>query len=694
MALFPMLAFVPWCVLTAEDASFEVTPRVVTVVRGGTAKIKLPDGVVPSGIAVTPATSTVATLDVTTASVTGKEVGEVEFSLTQSATGQTAKVDVRVIEIASIKVEGNEKQLVEGERRAISINAIDKNGVTIPDVPFDFSPDPATGVVRVDPGPQLVATAARVEKTPKTATITVKVNGVPVSLGGQPFTFAASVAEPIVRISLRDPSIAMQEGEQRDLRGNLILHGKNGSTYDAGERPIAVQTSEHLDVKDNRFIVAGTLPTISGMVPPQVATIRSAETGGADVAPVQLVVTINLKSTSLEVVPNLIPLARDGTSQTITASLFDRGGGAKRSFEVRWSVKPEYEPYIAIERLSNRTARLLWKQDPDPRAPLPRVIDLTATATLTDGTGSTPVTETAFIRILPSVANFAKLRVRLNIMDDRTVIDLFGEKTAKEFYVVRVRLNNNLKKSEDGEDLRGESILAFSDSIEVAIGLEKRKPQKQRWPRASQPTAPWLPVTRGEVEYMASTGAPSTTLPVYARSLSSTPALQEAELPKSSDAAPACKGVLTYRPYTFEMIVNSSDPRYERTRRARTFRVLSGIGTLASFVTSVAIPGPQSDIPLGIEKYSNLLIPGLQKLFPDIRATQRQNIVSMTMQPIEEIPFGSDLSRVLFFPKGAFQGLLRGNETRISEICPHLFTIEVAILDKSGKQTVTVDASQ
>ena len=36
----------------------------------------------------------------------------------------------------------------------------------------------------------------------------------------------------------------------------------------------------------------------------------------------------------------------------------------------------------------------------------------------------------------------------------------------------------------------------------------------------------------------------------------------------------------------------------------------------ASFVTSVAVPGPRSDIPLGLEKYSNLLIPGVQKLLP------------------------------------------------------------------------------
>ena len=141
------------------------------------------------------------------------------------------------------------------------------------------------------------------------------------------------------------------------------------------------------------------------------------------------------------------------------------------------------------------------------------------------------------------------------------------------------------------------------------------------------------------------------------------------------------------------MIVNSSDPRYERSRRARTFNVLNGIGTLASFITSIAVPGPSSDIPIALEKYSNLFIPGLQKLLPDLRNTQRQNIVSMSMKPIEEIPFGSDITRVLFFPKGAFRGVLSDHETRISEICPYLFEIEVAILDKGGRQRVVVETT-
>ncbi len=675
-------------VLAQGATTFDVTPKAVTLLKGGKMKLKVADGFA-APFTVAPSDSTKATIDPSTLEVSAKDVGEVEFTIT--ASGQSAKVQVRVVEIASMQVEGIERQLIEGERRRIAVVALNKDGSAIPDVPFEFKVEPAS-VARVEPGPDIVATATGVKKTPVPATVSVSLGGSPVVVGTQPFTFAIKVAEPIAKIEVDNNFISVVEGVLRDLGPIMRLIGKNGSVYKAGERPLRLQ-ADHLDLKSDQFLLARELPTIGKELVDH-ATLESPESTSVPLPSAQLSVTISFKPNSLEVVPTLIPLARNGTSQTITASLFDRAGNASRFYDVSWSVSSDHANLIAIEKLSNKTARLLWKQDPAPGTTLPRIIDLTATATLTsDSSAGGPTTATAFIRILPSVTNFAQLRVRLNIMDDRTVADLFGEKTAKEFYVARVRLNNNLKKSDDGEDLRGESILAFSDSIEVAVGIEKREPQKQQWWQGVKKSPdPWSPMTRGEVELMASTGAQWIDLSPFSKLSSKTP---KTVLTISPDAAaPSCHGVLTYRPYSFEMIVNSSDPRYERSRRAKAFRMLNGIGTLASFITSVAVPGPQSDIPLGIEKFTNLLIPGLQKLYPDIRDTQRQNIVSMTMQPIEEIPFGSDLSRVLFFPKGSFQGMLRGHETRISEICTHLFTIEVAVLDKSGKQTITTDASQ
>ena len=130
------------------------------------------------------------------------------------------------------------------------------------------------------------------------------------------------------------------------------------------------------------------------------------------------------------------------------------------------------------------------------------------------------------------------------------------------------------------------------------------------------------------------------------------------------------------------MVVNTVDRRDGRSRRTRIFTLLDLIGTSASFVTSVAVPGSSSDLPLGLEKYGNLLLPGLDKLFPSLKEQQRQNIVSQSMKEIEEIPFGSDITRVIFIPKKNIRGWIRGHETRISEICPFYFSVEVAIIQK------------
>jgi hypothetical protein len=147
---------------------------------------------------------------------------------------------------------------------------------------------------------------------------------------------------------------------------------------------------------------------------------------------------------------------------------------------------------------------------------------------------------------------------------------------------------------------------------------------------------------------------------------------------------PPCNGVITYRPFTFEMMVNTVDRRDNRSFRTNVFRYFNLLGTMTSFVTSVAKPGASSDLPLGLEKYANLLLPGLDKLFPSLKEQQRQNIVSQAMKPFEEVPFGSDITRVIFIPKKTIRGLIPGHEARISQVCPYFFRIEVAIVKKGG----------
>lgn len=154
--------------------------------------------------------------------------------------------------------------------------------------------------------------------------------------------------------------------------------------------------------------------------------------------------------------------------------------------------------------------------------------------------------------------------------------------------------------------------------------------------------------------------------------------------PREGNEEPTCVGTTTYRPFTFEMMVNTVDRRDGRSKRSLAFKLLEAVGTGASFVTAVAVPGPSSDLPLGLEKFRNLLIPSADRLFPSLKEQQRQNIVSQAMKEIEEIPFGSDVTRVIFIPKKPMRGIVKGHEARISEVCPYYFKIEVAIVKKGG----------
>ena len=162
-------------------------------------------------------------------------------------------------------------------------------------------------------------------------------------------------------------------------------------------------------------------------------------------------------------------------------------------------------------------------------------------------------------------------------------------------------------------------------------------------------------------------------------------------LPDQDGDEPICIGVITYRPYTFEMVVNTVDRRDERSPRAIVFKILSGFGTAASVAT--AIPGLTdannassglSNFQIFLDKFPNLLIPAAEKLFPNLKETHRQNIVSQAMKPIEEIPFGSDITRILFVPKKEMHGLVPGHDVRISDVCPFYFNIEVAVVQKGG----------
>ena len=72
-----------------------------------------------------------------------------------------------------------------------------------------------------------------------------------------------------------------------------------------------------------------------------------------------------------------------------------------------------------------------------------------------------------------SIQGFSPVSVNLDIVDDATAEDLFGAAISKNFFVVKARIFNNLDHTPDGKRT-GQSILAYRDSIEVGIDLEKK----------------------------------------------------------------------------------------------------------------------------------------------------------------------------------------------------------------------------
>jgi hypothetical protein len=230
------------------------------------------------------------------------------------------------------------------------------------------------------------------------------------------------------------------------------------------------------------------------------------------------------------------------------------------------------------------------------------------------------------------VTNFRLLRVRFDIMDDQTAKDLFGRKAVDEYFIAKVRLFNAIRK---GDEDFGNSILVYSESLEAKVAVEFKQ-EKGEWMTLTEAYAKrrWFPndITN--------------------------PITDDSGTNRRCESIKQTNFFVPYRPLTFEMVANTQDRRNERSGRSRLLLIMNGASSLASIVTSIAVPGPSSDLPLGLDKFRNLAIPAFEKLFPSMNEVQRQNIISMVMKPLEEIPFGSDITRVVFFPKRAMQGVI------------------------------------
>lgn len=353
---------------------------------------------------------------------------------------------------------------------------------------------------------------------------------------------------------------------------------------------------------------------------------------------------------------------------------------------VPFTLSPDYttEPPEARSQVSVSfdgvalSIGLMAVQDAAQRVPSFRV-----TVSFLEGNKSVVARATLLVRAT-TVVNFAQLNVNLSPLDDITAKDLFGPVLARDYHVARVRIFNNARGAD--QRLLQASVLAFSSSLEVGVVLEKRSNPDARPEERGQSNRAKGPEWQRVIaaEDLADV-VDRASLEAFRNSQAATARKEETRAGSVFESA-ACADVFRYRPISNDSMAITVDQRYARSARGWTFKFLSAAGTVASFVGSISSVGSSYEPTLNA--YTNILIPGVNLVWPNLTEVHRQNILAYGMKNIEEIPFGSEISRYVFFPKGEIRGLLPQNVVRIAAICPFYFKIEVAVLTKGSRGAV------
>lgn len=418
-------------------------------------------------------------------------------------------------------------------------------------------------------------------------------------------------------------------------------------------------------------------------------------------------VTVDPVATTISFKPAL-PIVIIGQTLSVIATVLDKSGQPQFGRAVKWeSLNTDR---LAVVADNNNVAQFIGLSATDNTPAKVR-------ATVVDDPTITQEIN-VFVRGRDQVLGFEMLSIRLDLVDEQMARDLFGKKTLDDLYVAKVRLYNNLRNG-SGENI-GDSILVFSESLEANVALEKRCENSNRSSECSQNRGQWLPLTqcdisiiRGLTQIVPFNTASGQALPTPTASpqcLLNTPFPTPVPTPRqtsqmgaitaSAQSASTTSATPTptpklpiptidpnfpgrYRPYTFEMVANTHDRRDERSARSRSLLIANSLGSLVSFVTAIAVPGPSSDLPLGLDKFQNLFIPSFEKLFPSLRESQRINLITQMMKPLEEVPYGSDITRIIFFPKKPLRGVLPGYIVRFTGVSTYNLSAEAAIIKKN-----------
>lgn len=348
--------------------------------------------------------------------------------------------------------------------------------------------------------------------------------------------------------------------------------------------------------------------------------------------------------------------------------------------DVTWESSDKY--LVAIEAANSNPSKIMAIKKPDGKHVVKVDFKL-------GDSSNVKGSELFLILNNAQVVDFKPIDVRIDLLDRRTGKDLFGGPAAKEYHIAKIRIVNDLNKYYGGGP--ASSILFFSDALEVKVALEKF-PLDINKRKGIAPK--WEPISKADIQYInnwrcsnSNNVNPSNATFQQPRPVSDNNEQLEKEIEKEKfdfclNSHEGYYQIIPFRPFQYQITANTHDRRSDRSVRSMIFLGANLAGVGASFITSIAIPGASSDIPLGLEKYKNLLLPSMERLFPSMREVQRQNIISEVLPPLVEIPFGSDVSKYVFFPKREIYGVLPNYKVRIVSISSYKIKTRVALLQK------------
>jgi len=313
-----------------------------------------------------------------------------------------------------------------------------------------------------------------------------------------------------------------------------------------------------------------------------------------------------------------------------------------------------------------------------------------------------------------NIMGFSNIELRLNPMEDITAKDLFGSQAVKDYYVAKLRIFNKVPESQNGGP--SSSILFFSEGLEINVSLLKRPLEKikgvDKWDELDDDDVmfinnwEYIPFRDNPdiIKYVIKGEQPDSEMNINLDRLKffyekycdekrfseeiekeSKKAIKEYRhlcSESSSRLRLSMRNWIPFRPYAFLIIASTHDRRSDRSSRSRLMQAANALSSFTSFATAFSRPVNNSGLVYGLDKYSNLLVPAFEKLFPSKREVQRKNIIDMVLQPLEDVPYGKEVNKIVFVPKKPITGVLPGYEVKISTMSVYKIKAEASVVQK------------